>query len=101
LYCLPDRLGATIVAVADVLGMEGPSATVLSEAGSARELSDCASEAHNKLKDASSVTALTAVTMSSCSGMDNLLVELWRNVDMHIDNCLPDNVNRYVNTLCL
>ena len=66
---LPDRLGAAIVAVADVLGMEGPSATVLSEAGSAAELSDCASEPHNKWKDASSLTALTAVTMSSSSGL--------------------------------
>ena len=65
--CLPDRLGAAIVAVADVVGMEELSATVLSEAGSAPELSDCASEPHNKLNDASPVTA---VTMSSCSGSD-------------------------------
>ena len=59
-----------IVAVADVVGMEGLSATVLSEAGSAPEPSDCASEPHNKWNDASPVTALTAVTMSSCSGLD-------------------------------
>ena len=70
LCCLPDRLGAVMIPVADVLGMEGPSAKVLFEAGSAPELSDCASEPHNMWKDASSVIALTAVTMSSWSGLD-------------------------------
>ncbi len=67
LCCLPDRLGADILAVADVVGIEGLSATGLSEIGSAAETSDCASEPHNKWNDASPVPSLTAVTMSSCS----------------------------------
>ena len=45
--CLPDCLGAVMVSVTDVVGMEELSATVLS-----------------------TVTALTALTMSSCSGFD-------------------------------
>ncbi len=68
--CLPDRLEAAIVAVADVVGMEGLSATELSVAGAAPELSDCASEPYNEWSDASPVTALTAVTKSSCRGFD-------------------------------
>ncbi len=68
--CLSDRLGAAVVAVADVVGMEGLSATVLSVAGAAPELSDRASEPYNKWNDASPVTALIAVTMSACSGFD-------------------------------
>ena len=69
LCCLSDRLGAAVVAVADVVGMEGLSATVLSVAGAAPELSDRASEPYNKWNDASPVTALIAVTMSACSGL--------------------------------
>jgi len=91
LCCLPDRLEAAVVAVADVVGMEGLSATVLSVAGAAPELSDRASEPYNKWNDASPVTALTAVTMSACSGFDK--------VGMHIEDCLPGNVDRYVNIL--
>ena len=68
--CLPDRLGAAIVAIADAVGMEGLSAALLSEAGSVAEPSDFASESDNKWKDASPVTALTAVTMSSCTGLN-------------------------------
>ncbi len=64
---LPVRLGAAAVAVAAV---EKLSAAVLSEAGPATGPSDCASEPHIKWKDATPVTALTAVTMSSCSGLD-------------------------------
>ena len=48
LCCLSDRLGAAITAVADAVGMEGLSAAVLSEAGSAAEPYDCASEPHSK-----------------------------------------------------
>jgi len=70
LCCLLDRLGAAVVAAADVVGMEGLSATVLSVAGAAPELSDCAPEPYNKWNDASPMTALTAVTMSACSGFD-------------------------------
>jgi len=70
LCCLPDSLGAAIVAVADVFGMEGLSATALSVAKGAPKLSDCVSEPYNKWNDASSVTALAAVTMTSCSGFD-------------------------------
>ncbi|DBA88496.1 TPA: hypothetical protein ACH3X2_14255 [Trebouxia sp. C0005] len=50
--------------------MKRLSATGLSEAGSASELSDRASEPHGKWNNASPVTALIAVTMSSCSGLD-------------------------------
>ena len=48
LCCLPDSLAAAILAVADVVGMEGLSATALSEARSAPEPSDCASEPHKR-----------------------------------------------------
>ncbi len=44
LCCLPVRLGAAVVVVADAVSTEGLLAEVLSEAGSAAELSDCASE---------------------------------------------------------
>jgi len=70
LCCLSDRLGPAVVAVADVVGMEGLSATVLSVAGAAPELSDRASEPYNKWNDG-----------------------------MHIEDCLPGNVDRYVNIL--
>jgi len=70
LCCLLVPLGAAIVAVANAAGMEGLFPAVLSEAGPAAEPSDRASEPHNKWSDASPVTALTAVTMSSCSGLD-------------------------------
>jgi len=44
---LSDRLGAAVVAVVDVVGMEGLSATVLSVAGAAPELSDRKTLARN------------------------------------------------------
>ena len=53
-----------------MVGLEGLSATGLSEAGSASKLSDRASEPHGKRINASPLTALIAVTTGSCSGLD-------------------------------
>ncbi|DBA71599.1 TPA: hypothetical protein ACH3X2_001064 [Trebouxia sp. C0005] len=50
--------------------MEGLSATGLSEARSASELSDYASEPHGKWNNASPGSALIAVTMSLCNDLD-------------------------------
>ncbi len=66
-FVLPasDRSGAAIVAVADVVGMEGLSAAVLSEAGPAAEPSDCASEPHNKQ------FAILAAQLRNCAASFN------------------------------
>ena len=72
---------------ADVVGMEGLSAAVLSEP-------------HNKWNDASPVSALTAVTMSSCSGLDKPVQGMLAMMQIrHAHKGQPGNVNRYVNTL--
>ncbi len=76
--------GGCQVAVAAVVGMEGLSAAMLPVAGPAAEPSDCASNPHNKWKDASPVTALTAVTMSSCSKQVQSVEGCWLSSDANL-----------------
>lgn len=71
-------------------------------AGAALELSDSAYDSYRECSDALPVTALTAVTKSSCSGFNKPVQPAegcrlsFDANGMHIEHWLPCNVNRYV-----